>query len=48
MKSKPTNAPGEDENLRRMLKTPPKPHADMKVHKAKASRVSRAKSKKSA
>jgi len=27
----------EDENLLRMLKTPPKPHAQMKVRKAKAS-----------
>lgn len=38
--------PTEDENLRRMLKTPPKPHADMKVRKAKASRASRSKAKK--
>lgn len=29
--------PSEDENLRRMLKTPPKPHTEMKVGKAKAS-----------
>ena len=31
------SAPNEDENLRRMLKTPPKPHAPLKVRKAKAS-----------
>jgi hypothetical protein len=36
----------EDEVLLRMLKTPPKPHTEMKVRKAKASRVSRPKAKK--
>jgi hypothetical protein len=36
----------EDENLRRMLNTPPKPHSEMKVRKAKASRPIRAKAKK--
>ncbi len=34
----PPGAPNEDENLRRMLKTPPKPHAEMKVRKARTSR----------
>lgn len=36
----------EDEILLRMLRTPPKPHTDMKVRKAKASPVIRAKGKK--
>jgi hypothetical protein len=31
--------PDEDENLRRMLKTPPKPHAPLKSRKGKASRA---------
>jgi hypothetical protein len=33
--------PSEDENLLRMLKTPPKPHADMKVRKKKPSPTKR-------
>jgi hypothetical protein len=31
------NLPYEDQVTLRMLKTPPKPHAEMKVRKAKAS-----------
>jgi hypothetical protein len=38
----------ENEVLRRMLKTPPKPHAPLKARKAKASRAIRAKTKKPA
>jgi hypothetical protein len=35
MKSKEfTNVPNEDDNLRRMLKTAPKPHAPIKGRKA--------------
>jgi hypothetical protein len=30
------SVPDEDENLRRMLKTPPKPHASLKSRGAKA------------
>jgi hypothetical protein len=37
MKAKPPSR--EDEVLLRMLKTPPKPHSQMKVGKAKVSRV---------
>jgi hypothetical protein len=38
-----TNIPDEDANLRRMLKSPPKPHAPVKARKAKASRRSKSK-----
>jgi hypothetical protein len=31
--AKDLTRPSEDENLRRMLKTPPKPHANMKIKK---------------
>jgi hypothetical protein len=34
---KPLENVSEDENLKRMLKTPPKPHAPVKARKAKAS-----------
>lgn len=36
------NVPDEDQNLRRMLKTPPQPHAPLKTRKVKASRKKKA------
>jgi hypothetical protein len=40
------NIPGEDENLRRMLKTPPKPHVPLKARQTKATRIKSSRAKK--
>lgn len=41
----PIGVQDENEVLKRMLKSPPKPHAPLKARKAKASRMSRPKTK---